>query len=874
MNNSAYFCNLKFKGEFRNYQKRILDNSEKYLSDKKLNIVAAPGSGKTILGLEFICRLNAPCLILSPTTTIRDQWGIRFKESFLSDNTKLETVFSSDLNKPAFINSITYQALYSSVNKIVIDEEGETDFSDIDIIPLIKKVGIKTICLDEAHHLQNEWQKALEKFISLLDEDIVIISLTATPPYDATPAEWERYNRLCGEIDDEIFVPELVKEGTLCPHQDYVYFNYPAKQELKEIKRQKELNVKALEELASLPFIENVISKIEYIYKNDEEYFYKNYILFMRCLVFLSQCKKQKAVKVFKRITKHHVMPRFNFERCQSAIQFILDSEQICNNEQKCGIKNILEQNSALDRGKVCLTMSDRLKRKIVSSVGKLKSIAEIVNAEYKALNSKLRLLILTDYIKKETVKNIGTDKPIDNISVVSIFNELLKNNQIKTGVLSGSLVILPSELTAVLKQRKIKFTDEQIKNTEYSVFSLSSANKTKVNIVSELFENGDINVLIGTQSLLGEGWDAPCINSLILASFVGSFMLSNQMRGRAIRSYKNDPEKTANIWHLVTVEPPFKSEKLNDLSVDDGIDSSDYKTLERRFECFVGPSYSEDKIQNGIERLSIIKPPFDKDNIQLINKKMLELSSKREELAQTWNKVLENSSRVYITNEIPRNFKVPAFTFVNLFPCLLSTGIELIFIRTILQSVKTSLRSIFILFISAIVYSAFIKDNLFHLTKHFSPKKSIKSMSNAVLNIMIKLNLISSDVRLNVLSDTNDIYIRPQLSNATIHEQNIFNTAMQEMLSPIDNPKYIIVKKSAWAFFKGYDFSVSFACPSIIYKTKDSKKIIEEEVKKEMGNMDVIFCYNENGRKMMNKARQNSFISRYDQTINKRQKV
>ncbi|MCR5435493.1 MAG: DEAD/DEAH box helicase family protein [Treponema sp.] len=865
---------IKFKGEFRNYQKRILDNSEKYLSDKKLNIVAAPGSGKTILGLDFISRLNAPCLILSPTTTIRDQWGIRFKESFLPENKNLDDYFSCNLNKPAFINSITYQALYSSVNKIVINEEDETDFSDIDIFSLIKKVGIKTICLDEAHHLQNEWQKALEKFISLLDEDIVIISLTATPPYDATPAEWERYNKLCGEIDDEIFVPELVKEGTLCPHQDYVYFNYPSNQELKEIKQQKELNVKALEELSSLPFLENIVSKIEYIYKNDEEYFYKNYIQCLRCLIFLAQCKKPKAVKVFKRITKHHVMPHFNFERCQSAIQFILDSEQICNNEEKRVIKNILEQNSALDRGKVCFTLNDRLKRKIVSSVGKLKSISEIVNAEYKALNSKLRLLILTDYIKKETIKNIGTDKPIDNISVVSIFNELLKNNQIKTGVLSGALVILPSEVAVMLKERNIKVTSEEIKNTDYSVFSFSSTNKTKVNVVSELFEKGYINVLIGTQALLGEGWDAPCINSLILASFVGSFMLSNQMRGRAIRSYKNDINKTANIWHLVTIEPQFKSENFNIVSFDDENESSDYKTLVRRFECFVGPSYSEDKIQNGIERLSIIKPPFNKDNIQLINKKMLEISSRREELAQTWNKVLENSSRVYITNEIPRNFKVPAFTFVNLFPFLLSTGIELIIIRTILQSGKTSLMSIFILFISALVYSAFIKDKLFHLTKHFSPKKSIKSMSNAVLNIMIKLNLINSDVRLNVLSDTNDIYIRPQLSNATIHEQNIFNTAMQEMLSPIDNPKYIIVRKSAGAFFKDYDFSVSFACPSIIYKTKDSKKIIEQEVKREMGNMDVIFCYNENGRKMMNKARQNSFISKYNQTIKKRQKV
>ena len=52
------------------------------------------------------------------------------------------------------------------------------------------------------------------------------------------------------------------------------------------------------------------------------------------------------------------------------------------------------------------------------------------------------------------------------------------------------------------------------------------------VAVVTELFEEGRINALVGTKSLLGEGWDAPCINSLILATYVGSFMLSNQMRG------------------------------------------------------------------------------------------------------------------------------------------------------------------------------------------------------------------------------------------------------------------------------------------------------------------------------------------------------
>ncbi len=81
-----------------------------------------------------------------------------------------------------------------------------------------------------------------------------------------------------------------------------------------------------------------------------------------------------------------------------------------------------------------------------------------------------------------------------------------------------------------------------------------SSADLTR--LVTALFTSGDIRILVGTQSLLGQGWDAPALNSLVLASNTASFMLSNQMRGRAIRIDQNVPDKVSNIWHLATIEP------------------------------------------------------------------------------------------------------------------------------------------------------------------------------------------------------------------------------------------------------------------------------------------------------------------------------
>ena len=41
------FNKVQFKGTFRDYQQKVLDNSNKYLKNKKIHIVAAPGSGKT-----------------------------------------------------------------------------------------------------------------------------------------------------------------------------------------------------------------------------------------------------------------------------------------------------------------------------------------------------------------------------------------------------------------------------------------------------------------------------------------------------------------------------------------------------------------------------------------------------------------------------------------------------------------------------------------------------------------------------------------------------------------------------------------------------------------------------------------------------------
>jgi superfamily II DNA or RNA helicase len=95
--------NIKFCYPWRTYQKRVLDELTNYLDDEKLHIIAPPGSGKTVLALEVLIRLNQPTLILAPTITIKNQWIDRLVDLFLPEGSKNIDWISTDIKNPAFL---------------------------------------------------------------------------------------------------------------------------------------------------------------------------------------------------------------------------------------------------------------------------------------------------------------------------------------------------------------------------------------------------------------------------------------------------------------------------------------------------------------------------------------------------------------------------------------------------------------------------------------------------------------------------------------------------------------------------------------------------------------------------------------------------
>lgn len=738
----------------------------------------------------------------------------------------------------------------------------------------IKEFGIKTICLDEAHHLKNKWQKALENFISALDSDIKIISLTATPPYDSEGAEWNRYINVCGEIDEEIFVPELVAQNTLCPHQDYVYFNYPAENEAASLREYKERAASALEELGKLElfsFISKILNE-----ENNYEVFFSSVKEYVALILLLRHYNCEIKEKLINQLTANRGLPGFKMSYAETAIQFLLDGE-IITTEQKSEIVEILNKNSVYEKRKVALELNEKLKRTLISSVGKLDSIRKIVESETAALGSRLRMLVLTDYIKKESLAKVTTVETFHSVNIVSIFETIRRaNTNAKIGVLSGSLVILPESVDL----SGIRHKKESIPNTDYCTVEFGGLTQNSVDYVSRLFEKGQLQILVGTKSLLGEGWDSPCINSLILASFVGSFVLSNQMRGRAIRIDKNDPEKTANIWHLVTVEPEFifKENAADHLMAYIYADSNDlvsydYDILKRRFDTFMAPNYRSGAIESGIERITAIKPPYDKNGIERINREMLALSMQRDDVRHKWNgEVVDRNFSVGLESIIPKEKCVPVFVFENFALGLILVLVEITLLNSLFSSIiQRNIPLTLGVLAATVLLAALFLRAIKIAVLHFNPARSIKALGNTVYKTLCGCNLISPSAKLEVTSHKELCYVILNLRNASIHNQNIFNTAMTEMLSPIKNPRYILIAKSSLGF---YNYTLSFTCPSIIGKKKEYIEVLANNLKLSTGNFEPVYTHRENGRKLILKCRKRSYITANERTISSKYKV
>ncbi|MEO9893663.1 DEAD/DEAH box helicase family protein [Aurantibacter sp.] len=867
---------LEFKFTWRSYQERFLKNFESHLEDNHLHLVAPPGSGKTILGLEMLRRVNKRCLVLAPNLTIRNQWKSRLESFFIKD--KGFDDYTMDIKHPAILTFSTYQSLHA-LNKSLV-EKGKS------LADFIHKNGINTIVLDEAHHLKNEWWKCLIALKQI--EGLTIISLTATPPYDSTNHELNKYFELCGPLDDEIAVPDLIKNEDLCPHQDFVYFSKPDEIKIKYNVSYREqiidFNNKLLsnttfnELLLTLPIYANSENQLEAIYDNPK--FFSSILIFLNAAGHQIENEKLEFLG-FK--SKEVEFPNLTYEWLEVLLQELIVAQReslLVYEELLHTIEKELAKIGVFEKKKVNFIGDEQLYRTLANSPSKLKSISDIIIAESENLGTDIKAVVLTDFIRKEYLDFEGSDTgKLNKLGVVSIFQYLRTTHSWKKdiAVLTGSLVILHKDAAAKFKS---KFSDAQFNVTPMAtdnefvvVNSFGKAKSAIVGRVTELFQNGVIKILIGTKSLLGEGWDAPAINTLILASYVGSFVSSNQMRGRAIRINPKNSDKTGNIWHLACLDPTTEN------------GGKDFEKLQRRFEAFSGVSVSGDAyIENGLDRLKLPEIFSVETSLEELNIKSVQIASERKFLKSRWFKAISIGDVLVREVKIPYIDKIPfeevrklrwgnasRFMFLEVvvgaglfFPEFLAKNLGTLLSQGVFKFLYAFLAAVFVGFAPK-TYKAIKLYFLFGNTY-----KKTKKIGAALLAAMVKTKALRSsiyDVDVIAEQQANGTFVC-YLQGATNAESEMFVNLLAEILAPVENPRYLLVYRH-W-IKRHWGLRTYYVVPQIYGRRKEDAELFHKSWKEHVDSSKLLYTRSEEGRKSLLKARLSHILYQFKEVSQK----
>jgi len=789
-------------------------------------------------------RLDAPALVLCPTLNIRDQWIDSFTDHFLPKDASPTDWTTTDLNMPRPLTAITYQALHCACTGEVCveesdDEEGEAEEGNAaingrlaEMAERLRKAGVRTVVVDEAHHLRAQWWATLTGIIEALGE-VYIIALTATPPYDAPAGEWERYAALCGPVDVEVSIPEMVREGNLCPHLDYVFLNRPSPEEMQTIDEFRARVAEMVEALhresgladavAAHPWLAHPKEHIEEIL--DDPAYFSAMLIYTKAVKLWVPPELPALLGVRRQevpaldlpwlellLTRVLFTDRKRYEACEH----LLDE-----------IEKQLRRTGAIERKRVQLQSTEQIARFLTGSINKMKSIVEIVRREAGWLGSGLRMVILTDLIRRDEQPDSPYDqRPLKKMGAAPIFAALCREahadaqlgnlrkgegghlRHVRFGLLSGTLIILP--LTA-MPAWEVWGAEQQmppdlcptmpvVYDTDYVQIRVTDANRPYlVRGVTRLFEQGDITVLIGTRALLGEGWDAPAINSLVLASTVRTSVLSNQMRGRSLRVCPTAPDKVANVWHLVCLDTTGAHY------------GDDYALLEKRFQTFAGIGLHRDVIESGLARMELRTGKLSPERITEINSVMLAAAADRAGLASRWRQVLAAKGTRTGTVEtlatpkaaLPRRMLLRTSMFDLAGQLLLGgTGLAAA-IPSILPGViplhPWALLSAVAGGAAALYGLAGGIRSTIRLVRHATPVSSLQQIAQAVLAALVEIGLVSTPAeKLDLhLSEEADGAVICQLLGATLREQSVFLQCLRELFDPVENPRYLLLRKT-----------------------------------------------------------------------------
>jgi len=719
--------NVRFAGVLRPSQEasaRVI-RMQLQARERELHIVAPPGSGKTVLGLHVWADLvKRPALVLSPNSAIQAQWVARAKELFHLDGHEAAVV--TDPATPGILTSLTYQSVTlprrrgddldararaSWIETLIAEGEAEdpltadawidglratnvgyhdkrlgvyrkkvrdADARDGDVLGTLHasarghldrlvEAQVGLIVLDECHHLLRHWGRVLSEVRGLFG-DPVILGLTATPPDldDADPDDAERYRTFFGPVDYEVPVPALVRDGNLAPYQDLAYFVRPSVGEMRYIAGVAGDFDRLVADLRAAPpppvggepprvpglddWLEHVLGDLR-LPSVDA----KDWPSFRRRDQTFADAARLHLVRAGRTLPAGVPAPEpalLHTDRPQGEMTDALLDRYIRHGLRRSrSPKDHALAETAVDRLRLLGTqITETGMRACASPIGrvmayasaKLEAVKTILEAEHRALGDRIRAVLVTDFEKTSATALVEGVLDEEAGGAVAAFRALLTDPQtdaLDPVFMTGSTVLVDDDLIP----RILPFFERWIGDHGLEI-DLADVERDGYHelrgggrhwmpryytqMITEAFQQGVTRCLVGTRGLLGEGWDASRINVLVDLTTVTTSMSINQLRGRSFRLDKHWPEKVANNWDVVCLAEEFPR----------GFD--DYRRFKRKHAQLYGVC-DDGAIEQGVGHVHAAftdaRPQGVSERMELFNETMIQRAARRSGARDLW---------------------------------------------------------------------------------------------------------------------------------------------------------------------------------------------------------------------------------------------
>ncbi len=783
--------------------------------------------------------VRKPALVLSPNSAIQAQWAAR---TDLFDLDGKEDQVSIDPERPGLLTSLTYQsvtmpkrggegldesAMMLWAEKLVekgeavditsaeawiadLEEKNPTYYakrvkvyrkavrddyakngnalwtlheSSRSTLLRLKEAGIGLIILDECHHLLHHWGRVLHQLKDFFD-DPVVLGLTATPP-DAEKADDEdalRYADFLGDIDYEVPVPALVRDANLAPYQDLCYFVRPAQKEMDFIRDVNETFDGILQQLnepseGRRPFLRSRIG----LRRNSEPERGLRVVIFLgmnmharflifpirvECIsplnigpcqqVFQQTLRKPRGALAFTREHRNEMLRSVVSRYVRLGLRRSSNTNDQEKAERAAKQYRLLGTQITETGSQPCASPINRI---LAYSNSKCEALSNILQEEMQNLGNTIRAVVITDFEK--TSSTLLIDDVLDDEAggAVAAFRHLVAcpaGDMLDPILMTGSTVLVDDDLSeaflekarAWIAERHLKIVLRDEVMGRYHEISGSGEDwvpRYYSTMITEFFQEGFTRCLIGTRGLMGEGWDASRINVLIDLTSVTTNMSINQLRGRSIRLDKHWPEKVANNWDVICLADEFQT------------GFSDYKRFIRKHKQLygVGDDGAIEKGPGHVHPAFMDAEPMGiHEGMAMFNDEMLKRSKMRARTRDLWGIGQPFNAEPKDAVESKQKANGSGFGFSE-------PGIP------------------------------------------WSDASLTAAMSEAIVGALIQTKQLPP-AAVAAGGDRGGGWIRMHLANCSPEEATLFSKCLEEVLSPLEKPRYVISRAAVFPTTRG----------------------------------------------------------------------